>query len=132
MVNRFKRRSVLILFFSIQFILLSSYTFLHYQNETKDDESHIPESSLSIVYDDIGLPADSIEKSNRSNLNGNYRDPKLSKTQLKENLPIVGELQSLNVSFVTDTAEEKTIVQCSLLPTHLGESLMNFSRMIYV
>ena len=122
MVNRFKRRSVLITFFSIQFILLSTYTFLYYQNGSTDVQITTTESSSSVSHD-IVLPADLIEKSNRSTLDGNYRDPKLSKSQLKENLPSHGDLQLLNVSFVTDSAQEKIIVQCPLLSTHLGNTL---------
>lgn len=119
MFNRLKRRSVLIIFFSIQLILLSSYTFLHYQNtELNDQISKSEQTTLSAHPDD--LPAGLIEKSDRSSLNKNYKNPRIRHSQLGDNLPNSEKLQSLNISFVKDIDQEQTVIKCSLLPTNLG------------
>lgn len=120
MVNRWKRRSLVILLFSVQIILLSCYTFLHYQNGEVNVQIITKDPSPTASHDDA-LPADLIEKTNRSALNGNYRHPQGVKSQLTENPPTREKLQSLNISFVKDVDQQETIVQCSLLPTNLGK-----------
>jgi hypothetical protein len=119
MVNRCKRRPLLIVFFSIQFILFSIYTFLYYQNNYSDDSVKIiDKTTISPAIDH--LPANLIEKSDRSVLNKNYKIPKIQHLKLKNNLPNSEKLQELNVSFVKDIDQEQTLVQCPILPTNLS------------
>jgi hypothetical protein len=115
MVNRCKRRSVLIFFFFIQFILFSSYAYTYYQNNESNGQRTSDQSTLSPAPKD--LPAEFIEKSDRSSLNKNYKN---SDSQLKNDLPTNDKLESLNVSFITETDSQQTIVQCPILPTNLG------------
>lgn len=122
MVNRCKRRSILILLFSIQILLLSCYTFLHYQNGETNVQIVTSDPVASAAHDDA-LPADIIEKTNRSALNENYRRPQINKLRVEENSLTLDKIQSLNISFVKDVDQQQTIVQCSLLPTNLGNRI---------
>jgi len=116
MVNRCQRRLLLILFFLIQFILFSSYTYRYYQNnDFQIDQS----TTTTTILQDL-LPADLIEKSNRLLLKKNYKNSKNSHSQSKNDLLTNEKLQTLNISFVQDIDQQKTIVQCPLLPTNLG------------
>ncbi len=133
MFNRLKRRSVLIIFFFIQLILLSSYTFLHYQNTESDNQIIKPkQSTLAPRPDD--LPASIIEKSDRSSLDKNYKKPRVRHQQSDNDRSIDEKLQSLNVSIVKDIDQEQTVIKCSLLPTSLGRfflsCLMKYERVI--
>ncbi len=92
MFNRIKRRSALITFFLIQFILFSTYIFKHYQyNDSDDVKNKSDQSTLSPKPDH--LPAGLIEKSDRL---------------------------LVNVSLVKDVDQQQAIIQCSTLPTDLG------------
>ena len=119
MFNRLKRRSVLAIFFFIQLILLSSYTFLHYQNTESDTQIIKPEkSTLPPKPDD--LPASLIEKGDRTLLDKNYKKPKLRHFQPNNERLTDEKLESLNVSIVKDIDQQQTLIKCSLLPTALG------------
>jgi len=117
MFNRCKRHPVLIIVFLIQFILFSSYTYIYYQNKL-NDEIIKPDQSTLTPSPDL-LPASLIEKSDRSLLNKNYKNPKIRQFELKDDLPTNEKLEALNVSFVKDIDQQQTIVQCPLLPTNL-------------
>jgi hypothetical protein len=122
MVNRCKRRSLLIGFFLIQFILFSSYTYNYYQNNNNNNSSDQIKKSdrATISPGKENLPASLIEKGDRSELNKDYKDPKNRKSQLKNDLVTSEKLQELNVSFVKDIDQQQTLIQCPLLSTNLG------------
>ncbi|CAF0929918.1 unnamed protein product [Rotaria sordida] len=113
MYNRLKRHSLLILICFIHVILFSIYTYVHYQNNVSNDARKNDQSTELLTSDH--LPADSIEKADRSLLH-NYRN---SKFQQDINLPTNEKLKSLNISFVKDTDQQQMIVQCSILPLTL-------------
>ncbi len=115
MFNRIKRRSALITFFLIQFILFSTYIFKHYQyNDSDDVKNKSDQSTLSPKPDH--LPAGLIEKSDRLLVNNNYKKTANQKNHLQS----TENIESLNVSLVKDVDQQQAIIQCSTLPTDLG------------
>ncbi|CAF3751224.1 unnamed protein product [Rotaria magnacalcarata] len=115
MCNRCKRRPLLILLFFTHIILFSTYTFIHYQSNASYDD--LKNNSLTIILAPDRLPANLIEKTDRSHLNKNYRNSKIQ--QKTDPSPTKEKLESLNVSYVADIDQQETIVQCSILPTNL-------------
>jgi hypothetical protein len=129
MFNRLKRRSVLIIFFFIQLVLLSSYTFLHYQNSQSDNQIIKPEQP-TLLHQPADLPASLIENSDRSSLDKNYKNPRIRHSKLKDDRLTNEKLQSLNVSFAKDIDQEQTVIKCPLLPTNLGNLSKYFLSII--
>lgn len=121
MCNRCKRRPLLILLFLIHIILISIYILVHYQSN--DSHEEIKNNPLTVVLVPEQLPANLIEKSDRSLLDKNYRKSKVKQvnaTHSKE------KLESLNVSFVSDNDRQRSIIQCSILPGNLGNFLYEY------
>jgi len=126
MVNRCKRRPLLIVFFSIQFILFSTYSFIYYQNNYSNDPVKVVPDQPTISPAVGHLPANLIEKGDRSMLNKNYKNPRKEQhSKLKNDLPNSEKFKELNVSFVKDIDKEQTLVQCPILPTNLSNLYQN-------
>ena len=119
MFNRFKRRPLLVLFFFIQFILFSTYTFIYYSNNDSNQEI-IDVDPLTVSPVPDNLPASLIEKSNRSSLHQNYKSPRIQQFREDNDSRTDEKLKSLNISLVEDIDQQQTVVQCSILPTNLG------------
>jgi hypothetical protein len=116
MVNRIKRRSVLMIFFFIQFILFSTYIFKHYQNNDSDNVIVTSDhSTLSPAPEN--LPAGLIEKSDRLLEIKNYKNAGNQKIHVENN----EKIELLNVSIVKDFDQQQTLIQCAILPTDLGK-----------
>lgn len=119
MLNRLKRRPVLFSFFLIQLILFSTYTFVFYRPNNSSDSTEENRNSLTLSPAD--LPANSLEHSNRSLQSDIYRTTRVSPfTDRNESFALLNTIKSLNVSIVTEQNDDRTIVQCPLLPKHLG------------
>lgn len=114
MFNRFKRHPLLVVFFLFQFFLLSTYTFLYYQNDSSTDVSKTHLVTLSTAPEN--LPANLIEKSPREFLNENYKNFRMEKSNLTKSTI---DLKLLNVSFVSDVDQAKSLIQCPILPPNL-------------
>ena len=125
MCNRFKRRSCLILLFSIQIILFSTYVVVHYYNHNPNPATETAELNALTISDH--LPAGFIEKKNRSLLKKNYKNKEFRQ---KFNSRTNKKLESLNVSFVKDT-DQQTVIQCPLLPVNLGNFTMNRKKRVF-
>jgi hypothetical protein len=136
MLNRFKRRPFLVLFFFIQFILFSTYTFTYYSNNNSN-EVIIDVDPLTVSPIPDHLPASLIEKSNRVWLHKNYRNSRMQKFKDDNDSRTDENLRSLNISLVKDMDQQQTIVQCSVLPINLGNSIklentVNFTRFSFL
>lgn len=118
MVNRYKRRSILIIFFFIQIILFSTYTYIYYQNNYNTNDEKKTNDQSTISPSDSPLPASLIEKSDRKELNKNYKN--LTIHQLQNDSPTKDELEKLNVSFIHNNDQQQSVIQCPILPTNLG------------
>ena len=114
MFNRFKRHPLLVAFFLLQFFLLSTYTYFNYQNDSSKDFSSINSVTLSAAPEN--LPANLIEQGERIHLNKNYKNSQQKRMNIVRSS---NELQSLNISFVSDVDPAKTLVQCPVLPPNL-------------
>lgn len=114
MFNRFKRHPLLVAFFLLQFFLLSTYTFFYYQNDSSIDVSKSHLVTLSAAPED--LPANLIEKFPREILSQNYKNFRIGKNKLNNSTI---DLKLLNISFVSDVDQTKSLIQCPILPPNL-------------
>ena len=119
MLNRFKRRSVFFVVFIIQIILFSTYTIIYYRStETNESTKKIIDSTTALPPKD--LPAMSLEKIRRTFSNEHYKQSANQTNSSSVDLPSAEHLQNLNISFVKDTDDRKSIVQCPILSSSLG------------
>lgn len=115
--TRSTRRSLLIGFFLVQFVLFSIYSFIHYQN---DDEITDENEHFIAAAPPNDLPASRLEHGPRSYLIETYANVKAYLKDQKQDTRSYEKLKSLNVSFVTESDQQSTIVQCPILPPNLG------------
>ena len=121
MFTRYKRRPLLTVFFLLQFLLFSTYTFHYYQHANSDeDNAATADDNVPPAPDD--LPASQIEGVHRPSGNHKFIKMKWNDLDSKPNSRSYERMKSLNVSFVVDTDAAHTPILCPLLPSNLGNS----------
>jgi hypothetical protein len=122
MFNRFKRRPLLTSLCFLQFLFLSTYTFIFYQNNHRTETNDEPDS-INLLSPPDGLPATLIEQNERPFLHSNDNKRRLNHFQSRHSAQLHGRRSApVNVSTVTES--DMLLVECPLLPDNLGKSLL--------